>query len=56
MFIIEDEFHFFHECTTYDDLRDILDKQQDSKHMLCNIKYKYQVWSLEYCKTHSERI
>ena len=23
MYIIEDEFHFFYECPTYDDLRDI---------------------------------
>ena len=60
IFIIEDKFHFFYECPTYDDLRNIyclriLDKQQESRQIVCIIKYKYPGWSIQYGNIHSGR-
>ena len=46
MYIFKDEFHFFYECPSYDDLRDIY----------FNVSWINNRTLDKYCKIHSERI
>ena len=52
MYIIEDDFHFFYECPTYDDLRDIYfnvswlkDKTLDKLYAISNTNIQYKVYN-----------